>query len=170
MKRFMVVVVVSLTACGGFDAADVAQRATASLQPFKKELKAALMGALAKGPEAAVEVCANEAPAIAKRASHDGVMVGRTALRLRNAGNVPPPWAEAALPSLTAARVFDLGGGRAGYLEPIKLDEVCTTCHGTAVAPALLARIKERYPGDQATGFAVGDVRGAFWVELAASR
>jgi len=170
MKRFLPALLVSLTACGGLDEADVSQRAAASLLPFKKELKAALVGALAKGPEAAIEVCAKEAPAIAQRASHDGVTVGRTSLRLRNPANVPPTWAEAALPSLTAPRVFDLGGGRAGYLEPIKLDELCTTCHGTAVAPELQARISERYPGDRATGFPVRDVRGAFWVEPRGNR
>ena len=155
------------TACGGLDEAAVTQRAQAALKPLKQDLRKALTDAMGRGPEAAVEVCAVEAPAIARRAARDGVAVGRTALRLRNPQNAPPSWAAGALAGLDGPRVFDLGEGRAGYLEPIRLEALCTTCHGSAVAPAILSRIAALYPADQATGFATGDLRGAFWAELA---
>ncbi len=159
-----------VTACGGIDEAAVTQRAQAALKPLKQELRKALTEAMARGPEAAVDVCAVEAPAIARRAARDGVVVGRTALKLRNPLNAPPTWAVGALAGLDSARVFDLGEGRAGYLEPIRLEALCTTCHGAAVEPALRQRITALYPADQATGFSTGDLRGAFWAELAPDR
>ena len=98
------------------------------------------------------------------------LVVGRTALKLRNPLNAPPTWAVGALDGLDSARVFDLGEGRAGYLEPIRLEVLCTTCHGAAVEPALRQRITTLYPAGQATGFSTGDLRGAFWAELPPDR
>ena len=43
------------------------------------------------------------------------------------------------------------------------MQPLCATCHGESVEPALLARIRERYPEDQAVGFRVGELRGLFW-------
>jgi len=34
------------------------------------------------------------------------------------------------------------------------------------LAPDLKAKLAELYPNDQATGYAAGDLRGVFWVEL----
>jgi hypothetical protein len=53
-----------------------------------------------------------------------------------------------------------------GYVEPIYTKPLCTACHGSAVEPALLAHIRERYPEDRAVGFEEGDLRGLFWVVL----
>jgi len=113
MKRFILVIATSLAAaaCGGgkFDEAAVRARASEALMPFKKSLRQTLLGALAKGPESAIEACALQAPELARSAAHDGIVVGRTSLRLRNPANTVPAWAEAALPSLTSARAFDPG-------------------------------------------------------------
>ena len=43
---------------------------------------------------------------------------------------------------------------------------LCTTCHGESISPGIASAIAERYPDDEATGFAVGDLRGVFWVEF----
>jgi hypothetical protein len=48
----------------------------------------------------------------------------------------------------------------------IVTEPVCLACHGEAVAPDVRETILARYPGDGATGFAVGDLRGALWVEV----
>jgi len=52
------------------------------------------------------------------------------------------------------------------YAEPLGIQEVCLTCHGTSVAPEVTAAIAPKYPDDQATGYALGDLRGIAWVEL----
>ncbi|MBW2376809.1 MAG: DUF3365 domain-containing protein [Deltaproteobacteria bacterium] len=46
------------------------------------------------------------------------------------------------------------------------MQPLCVTCHGAELPPDLRARLAELYPEDQATGYAAGDFRGVFWVEL----
>lgn len=151
-------------------------RARAVIAPLKASLRDTLQGALTKGPEAAIDACALSAPGLAAAASRDGVLVGRSALRLRNPSNAPRPWLAPLLPGLAAERPLEgahravrLPDGRVGYAEAIVVQPPCLTCHGEAVAPPVLARLRERYPGDQAVGFRAGDFRGVFWAELPAS-
>ena len=55
------------------------------------------------------------------------------------------------------------------YMKAIPMGAVpCLTCHG-APEPALNAEILRLYPQDRATGFAPGDLRGAFTVSMPAS-
>ena len=42
--------------------------------------------------------------------------------------------------------------------------EVCLNCHGTELKEDVAARVNTLYPEDKATGFNIGDIRGAFWV------
>lgn len=157
-------------------AATPEDRARAVLAPFKTSLKGALTEALKQGPENAIEVCSLSAPALAAAASHDGVKVGRTALKLRNPANTPPAWAVKPLAELAAEqppkdgshRVVPLPGepGRTGYVETILVGEPCLACHGETLSPAVKSLISKKYPDDRATGFKVGELRGAFWVEL----
>lgn len=159
------------------DDAAVVARAQAALGPFKKALKAELTQALAKGPEAAIDVCAERAPALAKESSKDGVQVGRSALKLRNPANAAPAWLVPVMEDLSKApsgsdahRVVSLPGGRAGYAEPIWVQPQCLVCHGESIPPALDAKIRERYPSDAARGFRAGDFRGVFYAELDAPK
>jgi hypothetical protein len=41
------------------------------------------------------------------------------------------------------------------------MEGVCSTCHGTQLAPDIAAAIARDYPADQATGFEPGQLRGA---------
>jgi len=50
------------------------------------------------------------------------------------------------------------------YMRAIPTDALCLTCHGKTLAPDLAAAIARNYPGDQATGFELGQLRGAFSV------
>ncbi len=152
---------------------DAAARGAALLQPFKRDLKQALTSGLQQGPVAAVSVCKLEAPAIAAALSTDGVAMGRTSHRLRNPANAGPAWAESVLQGYLAddtdarPQVRSLDDGRTGYVEPIRMQAMCVTCHGATLAPELAARIEAEYPDDQATGFETGDLRGVFWVTFA---
>lgn len=156
-------------------ASGTAERASELLAPFKKDLMAALAAGMAGGgPAAAIDACRIEAPAIAERRSRDGVRMGRSSHRLRNPANAGPRWVTAIIddylshPELLGPRVVELDDGRAGYVEPIRLQAMCLVCHGETIEPGLAQTFEERYPDDRATGFAVGDLRGVFWVELPA--
>ncbi len=47
-------------------------------------------------------------------------------------------------------------------MKAIPLQEGCLGCHGSEIKPAIAAALNEKYPNDQATGYSVGDIRGAF--------
>jgi hypothetical protein len=49
-------------------------------------------------------------------------------------------------------------------MRAIPTDALCLTCHGATLAPELAAAIARDYPADAATGFAQGQLRGAFSV------
>ena len=144
---------------------------------FQGELMAAMQ---AGGPEAAIAVCSERAPAIARQVSdQSGYEVSRTALRTRNDANAPDAWEaegleifEAALASGASPSVMERseivrteeGGAEFRWMKPILMDEPCTVCHGTQVNESLQASIASLYPDDEATGFEVGQLRGAFSV------
>jgi len=159
-----------LGACGRADEGEAVARARAALAPFKQELRATLRAALAQGPEAAITACAERAPAIAAKHSVGGIALGRASARLRSPRNEAAPWVMQIARGGDAgeARVIALDGGRVGYTEPIEVEAPCVMCHGREIAPEIRARIAALYPEDRATGYAVGDVRGVFWVELPA--
>lgn len=154
----------------------VSARAKAALEPFKSSLKNELSAALAASPEQAVAVCSERAPALARDASKDGVVVGRSAPKLRNPSNAAPAWVVPIMDDLSRAstdgpssRVVPLADGRRGYVEAIRVGPQCLTCHGEALGPSVAAAIDARYPHDVARGFKVGDFRGVFWAELSPS-
>jgi hypothetical protein len=144
------------------------------------ELKAELTAAMQQGgPEQAVDVCRRRAPEIAARLSGEsGAEVGRTALRVRNPANRPDELEQAVLHRLAAALQPDTTGAMPEallevrtpqgvervYLRAIAMQPPCLTCHGKALSPALAAAIRADYPDDQATGFDVGELRGAVTV------
>ncbi|MBW2242523.1 MAG: DUF3365 domain-containing protein [Deltaproteobacteria bacterium] len=148
--------------------------AAALLAPFKRDLQQALKSGLAKGPVEAIDTCRMEAPKIAEARGHAGLRVGRTSHRLRNPANASPSWVEPVLAAYLEnttdrePREIKLPGGRKGYVEPILTQALCLTCHGSSLAPEVSERLAERYPEDHATGFAEGDLRGVFWIELPA--
>ena len=132
----------------------------------------------AGGFEGAIDVCKAEAPRIAAEVGTGlGLRIGRTSDRLRSPGNAPPPWAEAAVAAAAgksadevAAQAFRNQCGAFGVLLPIPTKGMCLACHGNegALDPGVLPRLARLYPDDRATGFAEGELRGWFWVELAA--
>ena len=173
MGPTLLIAMVLLADAGGSDpkvaAAEKGRAATATL---KKSLKEALVTALKTSPEAAIEVCAVQAPALAAQASSKDVVVGRSAVALRNSANAPRPWVAEAMKQLAArpmdgeSRVIELENGKVGYVETIVTQKMCLTCHGTQLAPPVAKALKARYPADRATGFKEGDFRGVVWAEI----
>jgi hypothetical protein len=127
------------------------------------------------GPVAAVGLCASEAPRLSREVGDaHGVEIGRTSFRVRNAANAPRPWAASYVAAAAGKKtgevkpaVFDLGD-RVGLLRPLAMMPACVRCHGPAdaLAPELKSELSRRYPQDQGAGFAAGDLRGFFWVEV----
>lgn len=55
------------------------------------------------------------------------------------------------------------------YLKPLTQGPLCMTCHGPKenIPSEVQGILKEKYPEDRATGFLVGDLRGAISVKIA---
>ena len=152
-------------------------RSREAAMQLQQELGARLLAALESGgPVEAIGVCSVEAAPIAERLSaQGGARVGRTALKLRNPGNAPDAGARAVLaafereleagPTARLERFETQPDGSARYMSPIVTQPLCLACHGAEIAPEVAATLAEHYPTDQATGFAVGDLRGAFQVD-----
>jgi hypothetical protein len=152
------------------------ERSQQAVNTFQAALKKELVTAMtAGGPEAAIKVCNEKAPSIARSTSHNlDLEIGRTSLRPRNPANGPDPWERSMLGAfearkakgepLTDIQTHTYSDGAFRYMKAIPMQGICTACHGTHVDPQLLQTIRALYPEDQATGYAEGDIRGAFSV------
>jgi hypothetical protein len=160
----------------GTSAAD--DQARDLIKAFATRLQGELKGALQEGgPTAAVRVCKEEAPAIAASLSEQsGWQVGRTSLKTRNPDNAPDAWEREVLEQfddrkaagqpvagMTHAAVVEQDGGkRYRFMQAIPTGDVCLACHGSDLSSDLVEALDKAYPEDQARGFALGDIRGAF--------
>jgi hypothetical protein len=131
-------------------------------------LKAALQDSMAKGgPVAAIDVCKEKAPQIAAELSDSsGATVRRTSLKNRNPGNAPEPWEAAVLTEFDSGSTSEsftiTNAGEARYMKAIPTAALCLACHGQELAPEIQGRLNEAYPDDNARGYSVGQIRGAF--------
>lgn len=156
-------------------------RARDAARQMGSELKAELTSALSEsGPSGGVSVCRDRAPEIAEAVSAHDLRVGRTAPRVRNPENAPDAWERRVLDEFTRRfeagddpaaierwEVVDVEGRRIGrWMKAIPMQPQCTLCHGASIAPPLAETIDRLYPEDQATGFEVGELRGAFTVRV----
>lgn len=176
-----------LTGCDGSvepSEADLAN-ARAATQEFGTELKGHLVAAIkVSGPEGAIGVCKSAAPAVAEDVSgRHGFSIARTSLKVRNPDNAPDEWERKVLEDFVARNeagedatkmeswtvTEDKASGVQvmRYMKAIPTQEVCTLCHGTAISEPVREALATDYPDDRATGFEVGDIRGAFTVKMA---
>jgi hypothetical protein len=133
----------------------------------------------ANGPASAVGVCKEIAPQIAADVSRQtGWQVGRVGTRARNAETgTPDAWNAKALENFAermkqgekpdtmelAEVVNEPSGKTLRYAKAIALQPVCLTCHGPveSIPEGVRARLQAEYPLDKATGYSVGELRGA---------
>jgi hypothetical protein len=153
-------------------------KARTAVNALQTELQTALQNAMRDGgPIAAIEVCQLQAlPITASISEQQKLHIRRTALKLRNPANAPDDWEAQQLAdfvaraergeSLATMETVSRKSGEFRYMKAIPTGAVCTNCHGTQIAEPLANALKERYPDDQATGFAAGDLRGAFSVRI----
>jgi len=142
-----------------------------------QKLKAAMS---TEGPVAAVSVCKEAAPAIAHQLSvTNDAKVTRVGTRVRNQKmGVPNAWQKEALAQFetrlsqgekaTEIEYWQFANNGHGknelrYAKAIAVQPQCLSCHGPAqdIAVPLAEKLRIEYPNDQATGYSVGQLRGA---------
>lgn len=151
-------------------------------QEVIRELRGRMMEHLrtqlqATGPAEATQVCRHLAPKIETELERrSGWEVRRTALRVRNPANAPDAEERGVLLSfetralagqsfenMDSIRIVERDGERyVHYMRAIPTFDACLTCHGENLAPDVQAAIQKHYPEDKATGYQVGELRGAF--------
>ncbi len=183
MIRVAIIATVSLATSTQAGLATPAEDAMAAeargiVKSFATDLKQTLVKTMkSEGPVAAIAVCNVAAPEIAEsKASASGWKVGRTSAKLRNAENAPDTW-EAKVLAMFATKkaagedlktmqfyetVEENGKKNFRYMKAIPVAKACLACHGQNLKEPVKASLKDLYPQDTATGFKLGDLRGAF--------
>ena len=145
---------------------------------FSKQLRGALMAAMQEGGAVnAISVCYDRAPIIAKTVSRDFWTIRRVSDRYRKPDNE----ADSHQTMILAMFQDTVQGRPADYSEwsdqdgikvfsfykPIFAAPMCLNCHGPQerIPPETAAAIRDKYPDDHATGYAVGELRGMFVVQ-----
>ena len=159
---------------GEADTDALQEQAKALTQQFINELKPQLKQAMTNGGAAyAVEVCASAAPKIADTLSvESGWQVRRVSLKSRNASRAQPDaWErsilldfnlrQAAGEPAAAISYSGMDGKRYRYLQAQGVEPLCLVCHGKGLSGPVSSVISQYYPDDWATGYSLGEVRGA---------
>ena len=149
-----------------------------------KALSAQLQHATKEGgPAHAVDFCSLNALSIVDSLSAaNGAHIRRTSDRIRAAHDRPDAEEASTMGAMLAewkagATAADLSprvvahGDSIAYYQPIFINSpACLKCHGTvgeSLDASALAVINEHYPDDQATGYAIGDLRGMWSIRWA---
>ena len=173
------IVLFSLTANAASEQEMIAE-SQAAIKDFSTRLKSELQQGMKNGgPVSAIQVCNNVAADIGKTISQQyGWKIARTSLKVRNPKNAPDKWEIRILKSFEASRtkgedpkklkfdqIIDINGQKTfRYMQAIPTGGVCLACHGEQISPEVSNKLKELYPQDKATGFKIGDIRGAFTI------
>ena len=130
------------------------------------------------GPEGAIPVCKDMAPKMAgKLFQETGWKVKRVSLKPRNeARAIPDDWEKAALADFDKRAAAgeppaqlekgETVGSEYRYVKALPVQPLCLNCHGPIdqLSPAVKSVLGEHYPNDRATGYSVGQIRGAISV------
>ena len=146
-------------------------------QVFVETLKGELQSAMkAGGPVNALTVCNIKAlPVTATVASEQGVQLSRVSLKNRNPKNVPNDWQKIVLTDFDTRAangedvkimayskiVTESGKREFRFMKALPTGGICLTCHGGDLPVDVSAKLTELYPQDKATGYNIGQVRGA---------
>lgn len=154
---------------GGLDA-EAASLAAEFAGRLKPQLQQAMQ---AGGPVQAIDVCSEQAPRIADALSVEtGWTVKRVSLRARNASRaLPDNWERSVLREFDRRQAAGEEPASINYSESTTssyrymqaqgVQGVCLVCHGETIAPEVQQTLDQYYPDDTATGYRMGQVRGA---------
>lgn len=182
--RKVIPLIVALAAVPAFaDEAKLLEEARGVSSAIPPRLMSVLDEEIKKnGPEGAIGVCREKAPAMAKAASEkSGWAIRRVSLKNRNPKAVPDAWEEAVLrdfdkraaagekpTGLEKGEVVMEGDKKMyRYMKALPTQDLCLSCHGTPdrISPAVQARLKEFYPDDKAVGYHSAEIRGAITIK-----
>jgi len=159
--------------------AKLADESRATVMELIKKTAGTLQQELgANGPEAAIVVCREKAPQIARGIMEEKkVQVRRVTTKQRNPRSAPDAWETKVLQDFEARLakgekpdsvehyqvVNEDGKPIFRYMKALPTLPLCMTCHGASeyIPAGVQAKLKELYPHDQATGYSVGMLRGA---------
>lgn len=162
----------------------LAETRKTALPVLPKVVKAMQDAVQEQGPVAAIAVCKEKAPRLLQEMrTQTGWDIRRVSLKTRNpATGTPDAWEARQLAEFNVRvaagakpETLEVGEVVAGsdgqrsyrYLKALPVAPVCVTCHGAADAQSseLRAALARDYPHDRATGYSVGEVRGALSVK-----
>jgi hypothetical protein len=150
---------------------------------FMKELKGILIGQIqSAGIVQAASVCSDTAQVLTNNYGiRKGVFIKRVSLRNRNKNNFPDDFEQKALNKFELmhqnkelnnetehAEIVQEGEFKyLRYLKPILVQAECLNCHGSEdeITDEVENLITRKYPDDKATGYKIGDLRGAVSVK-----
>ncbi len=151
------------------------------IEQFSGRLQNELQQAMADGgPVNAIDVCKVRAPAIARELSTDGWQIRRVSLRPRNPDNAADEFERRTLRDFEDKQArgwqverlayYKMQQHQQGerefsefrYLKAIPTRSLCLTCHGDNMPAEVKTKLDALYPDDQARGYQLGDIRGAF--------
>jgi hypothetical protein len=146
------------------------------IKEFANTLNPTLNGAMAqdKSGVLGMGVCSSMASKMVNEYNNitPNVTIRRTALKYRNPANKPDKTDEEVMYALADSKDFkpvavDMGSTYRVY-KPLKMDLRCLACHGdkNRMSNGVKEMISKKYPDDMATGFEVGDFRGAIVAEF----
>ncbi|MDP2805157.1 MAG: DUF3365 domain-containing protein [Gallionellaceae bacterium] len=162
------------------DISKLKEESIAVIGPFAKQLSEANQKAVKEGgPASAIVVCKDIAPAMAGEISRNkGWKLSRVSLKVRNPLlGTPDAWEQKTLQdfearyakgekpeTIAAAEIVDEPAGKSfRFMKAVALQQGCLGCHGTPeqISPEVKASLAKDYPNDKATGYSVGQIRGA---------
>jgi hypothetical protein len=157
--------------------ADIAQlknEAVEIVKLFAGTLKPQLKHAMQTGgPVLAIDVCSVQAPAIAENLSKDtGWTVIRVSLKPRNSQSAgADTWETSVLAQFDSRQQAgepanklvhaDIVEDQYRFMKAQPVEPLCLTCHGQDLSTEVANALGEHYADDKATGYTLGQVRGA---------
>jgi hypothetical protein len=145
------------------------------VKQFGNALKPALKKAIkTKGLEHAVEFCAVKAPEITKNINQQNKewTIKRVSLKNRNPSAKPDNWERKVLKmfdkrqsngeSAKKMAYSEMVNGEFRFMKAQGVQGVCLSCHSKNIAKNIKSAIDKHYPNDKATGYSLGQIRGAF--------
>lgn len=145
------------------------------VKTFAGTLKPKLKSAIQSGGFVhAIDICSVEAPKIAETLSVDtGWDIKRVSLKARNKSSATPDMFERMVLEQFDARqasgepasrmmFSEIVGNEYRFMKAQGAQGLCLSCHGDSLQPEVKKAIAERYPEDMATGYSLGQIRGAF--------
>lgn len=174
----------SLVAVAGDDLAALSKETREATQPLLAKVVGTVKSTLQTNPpHETVDICRDKLPGLVKETREKtGWEIRRVSLKVRNPERgTPDAWEAGVLAdfdrraaagekrdALEHGDIVQTADGRVfRYMKALPVQEACLTCHGdpAKLTPELKARLATLYPSDQATGYQLGDIRGALTVK-----